>query len=378
MVSEDAVSPLQEARSHYQPRVPPLLKTLSQIALKRESLPNESAGTSEKLFPHLGIQPLVRLIQGSEVERPLPRRVGIVFSGGQAPGGHNVIAGLYDALKQRNPASRLFGFLNGPGGLLGNLDYLEIHEHELAKYRNCGGFDLLGSGRTKIESPEQLEAAKKMVWALELHALVIVGGDDSNTIAATMAEYFLADKVPCQVIGVPKTIDGDLSNHYIELSFGFDTACKTYSETIGSIGRDTLSAKKSYYFIKMMGRSASHVTLECAMQTHPNLALIGEDMAARKATLEQVTLEIADVICQRAEQGKHYGVILIPEGIIEFMRDCRLLFDGMNSLGTPDLSVEVLIAKLSPEALECFQKFPEGSPESTSLRSRSARQCASL
>jgi pyrophosphate--fructose-6-phosphate 1-phosphotransferase len=353
---DSALSPLQAVRNQYQPRVPPLLTQLERLALERETPPKSMLSEEIKaLFPQTSNQPLVRLKAGPEVPKPLPRRVGVVFSGGQAPGGHNVLAGLYDALKQRNPASRLFGFRDGPSGLLGNLDYVEIHDQTLTAFRNTGGFDLLGSGRTKIETPEQLEGVKKMAWALELHAIVIVGGDDSNTVAATLAEYFLQDKVPCQVLGVPKTIDGDLRNQYIEMSFGFDTACKNYSDTIGNIARDALSAKKSYYFIKMMGRSASHVTLECALQTHPNLAFISEEIDARKLTLTQVTREIADLVCSRAKKGKHYGVVLIPEGIIEFLSDCRVLFRALNTLSDK----ETLQAKLEPEALACYRAFPK-------------------
>lgn len=356
----DGSSPLQKARNQYVPRVPPIFDHLSHIQLVSEALSAEPSPDVKSAFPQTWNQPIVRLQAGAENPKPLPRRVGAVFSGGQAPGGHNVLAGLYDALKKRNNGSRLFGFLNGPGGLLKELGYMEIHEKTLVDYRNTGGFDLLGSGRTKLETAEQLEGVKKMVWALELHALVIIGGDDSNTVAATLAEYMRQEKVPCQVIGVPKTIDGDLRNTFIEQSFGFDTACKTYAETISSIARDALSAKKSYYFIKMMGRSASHVTLECALQTRPNMAFISEEIAARNMTLKEVVGSIADMICQRADRGKQYGVILIPEGMIEFLSDCRGLVSELNSLmAAGATSAEVAVPRLSESAAACFQALPK-------------------
>lgn len=357
---QSAVSPLQTARSQYKPRLPALLRDLSSVSAQADTvrvarIPDSAVDAQ---FPHTHGQPLLRLVARAGEKKNSPRRVGVLFSGGQASGGHNVVAGLYDALKKLNNGSRLFGFRDGSGGLLGEMRYLDITDHIIDRYRNQGGFDLLGSGRTKIETPEQLEAVKKMAWALELQALVIIGGDDSNTNAAVLAEYFREEKVPCQVLGVPKTIDGDLRNQYIELSFGFDTACKVYSEIIGNIARDCLSAKKYYYFVKTMGRSASHITLECALQTHPNLALIGEELAAQGTTLRQVVQQIANLICRRAEAGKNYGVILIPEGIIEFIPDCKGLVTELNSLVVTGVAAKNLESRLSPEAKECFALFP--------------------
>lgn len=245
-------------------------------------------------------------------------RIGVVFSGGPASGGHNVIAGIFDALKKMHRESRLFGFLDGPGGIV-NGKSKEITQSMLDPYRNQGGFDLIGSGRTKIETDEQFQAALKSVKALNLDGLVIIGGDDSNTNAAVLAEFFLSQNCATKVVGVPKTMDGDLQNAFVEISFGFDTATKTYSELIGNIARDAPSSGKYYHFIKLMGRSASHVTLECALATHPNIALIGEE----KKSLAKITSEIADLIMKRAEMGKNYGVIILPEGLVEFMPDLQ-------------------------------------------------------
>lgn len=356
MACED--NPLDSARSAYQPKLPSVFDDLTYVALMQEPLQAWKEESKEVLdaFPLTAAQPVLRCVKGIKAKAPLPQRVGVVFSGGQAPGGHNVISGLYDALKKRNGASRLFGFLNGSSGLMKEMHYLEIKESILDLYRNQGGFDLLGSGRTKIETPEQFEAVKKMVWALELHALVIIGGDDSNTNAAHLAEYFLREKVPCQVIGVPKTIDGDLRNPYIELSFGFDTASKTYAEIVGNLARDALSAKKYYYFIKLMGRSASHITLECALQTCPNLALISEEVAQEGKTLEQIVSELCALICKRAEQGKNYGVFLIPEGLLEFTKDCQQLIQELNKLvaSAPKPKEEVL-GLLTAESAHCYE-----------------------
>lgn len=352
----DTLSPLAEARLTYQPELPVLLRDLSRVVVQREPLQpweDAEAGTARD-FPNTWAQQVLRCVEGEVVKKPLPKRVGVVFSGGQAAGGHNVIAGLYDALKARNGASRLFGFLDGSSGLMKEMRYLEIKDSLIDAYRNQGGFDLIGSGRTKIETAEQFEAVKAMMWALELHALVIVGGDDSNTNAALLAEYFLKEKVPCQVIGVPKTIDGDLRNPYVEISFGFDTACKIYSETIGNLARDALSAKKHYYFVKLMGRSASHIALECALQTHANLTLIGEEVSHSQMNLQQVIAHLCDLICERAKNGKDYGVILIPEGLIEFIPDCRLLISELNKLVTRDLDQKNILESLTPAAAACF------------------------
>ncbi len=308
-------SPIEEARLKYKPPLPGCLKGLSFL----QSVEGEIAQNSalKEIFPRTYASPRIEFRTGEPVKYA-PLRLGVVLSGGQAAGGHNVITGLFDALKKMHPSCRLFGFLGGPAGIIES-DYVELKEALLDHYRNTGGFDLLGSGRTKIETPEQLAASKKTVEALNLDGLVIIGGDDSNTNAALLAEYFLAEHCHTRVVGVPKTIDGDLKSADIETSFGFDTACKTYSELIGNIARDALSAKKYTHFIKLMGRSASHVTLECALQTHPNMALIGEEVAARQMTLRQIAELVADVLCARSKEGKNYGVVLIPEGLIEFI-----------------------------------------------------------
>lgn len=342
-------TPLQRARQAYQPRLPSLLSDLAGLRAKMGE-----RKTSDANFPKLGALPTVEFAPGDiQVRHPL--KVGVVLSGGQAAGGHNVIAGLFDALKKFHSESSLCGFLNGPQGIIDNRA-CELTEEGLAPYRNQGGFDLIGSGRTKIETPEQFQAALNTVKERGLDGLVIIGGDDSNTNAALLAEYFVQEGVSTRVVGVPKTIDGDLKNENIEVSFGFDTACKTFSEIIGNIARDSLSAKKYYFFIKLMGRSASHIALECALQTHPNFTLIGEEVAAKKKTLQELTDEICDMISNRAEQGKNYGVILIPEGIIEFIPEFKVLIAELNRL---EKEFKTPRDHLSPEALQCYDSLPE-------------------
>lgn len=352
-----ASSALEEERRRYQPNLPHQLHAIDRLA------PKEGMGTTalddieklKELFPNTFGQPMVHFEVGNRKTHP-QLRIGVVFSGGQAPGGHNVVTGLFDALKKLNPASRLFGFLDGPGGIIENR-YRELMQAELANFRNTGGFDLLGSGRTKIETKEQLEASMRNVQTLNLDGLVIIGGDDSNTNAAWLAEYFSKNGCQAKVVGVPKTIDGDLKNTWVETSFGFDTACKVYSEMIGNIARDALSAKKYYHFIKLMGRSASHITLECALQVHPNAALIGEEIAEKKMTLQGIAHEISDMIAHRSTNGKDYGVILIPEGLIEFVPEMRRLIQEINSLlAKGEKNVE---ATLSPEAKQTFAYLPK-------------------
>lgn len=325
-----SLSPLQRYRLGYEPKLPPILESLSSlIPHTKESLEVLNHDLRQQ-FPFTADQPVLTFQEGKE--QPLqPLKVGVVLSGGQAPGGHNVIAGLFDALKKIHPNSSLIGFCNGPNGIVKNQS-IEITEERLALYRNQGGFDLLGSGRTKIETPEQFEAVEKTVKSLSLDGLVVIGGDDSNTNAAVLAEYFKQRGVPTHVVGVPKTIDGDLKNDYIEVSFGFDTACKIYSESIGNILKDALSAKKYYHFIKLMGRSASHIALECALQTHPNLTLIGEEVADQQLSLKQIVNQIVAMVCARADNERHYGVILIPEGIIEFIPEVKQLIQELNHL----------------------------------------------
>ncbi len=349
------VSPLQIALRSSKPTLPSILHDLTQL----RAVPSASANAVVELFPHISGQSKLTIISGGSREARRLHRVGVVLSGGQAAGGHNVIIGLFEALRQLNPASQLFGFLNGPSGIIKG-QYRELVASELHLYLNSGGFDLIGSGRTKIETPEQLAAAKKTIEALQLDGLVIIGGDDSNTNAAMLGEYLRSQGCVCNVVGAPKTIDGDLRSDDIEVSFGFDTACRTYSEAIGNICRDALSAKKYYHFIRLMGRSASHITLECALQTHPNLAIIGEEVAQQSLTLQQVAERIADVIGVRADAGKDYGVILLPEGLIEFIPDCKALIKELNTLlANGSSAIEDVLPQLTPSAANCLQAMPK-------------------
>lgn len=324
------LSLLQKKRLSYEPVIPRVLSDLRQVRLVPFESEKRPLSKILSLFPHIAKNSPYRLEKGEgSFERKM--KIGVLFSGGQAAGGHNVLIGLFEALE---PGSHLIGFLDGPSGLLKN-QFIELTKEILAPYRNQGGFDLLGSGRTKIETPEQFAQALKTVNAHHLDGLVIIGGDDSNTNAALLAEQFLADKCKTSVIGVPKTIDGDLRSEKIEISFGFDSACKTYSEAIGNIGKDVLSAKKYYHFIKLMGRSASHIALECALSTRPNLVLIGEEVAEKKLTLKDLTDEICDLICKRKEAGKEYGLIVLPEGLIEFIPEMKELMRTTNPLEVP-------------------------------------------
>lgn len=335
---------LEEARLKYIPPLPPCLRditSLKRVAGEATQSYEDNEIISD-LFSKTYGQPVISYRAGGSSRVCKPLRVGIVLSGGQAAGGHNVIAGLLDALFKIERGSKLFGFLGGPSGIV-DCKTEEISLDQAAKYMNSGGFDWIGSGRTKIETPEQLAAAKKSVEKLSLDGLVVVGGDDSNTNAAMIAEYFSANNCSTKVVGVPKTIDGDLRGEFLQLSFGFDTACKTYSEMIGNIARDAVSAKKYYHFIKLMGRSASHITLECALQTCPNLAIIGEEVAYKKMTLNDIVKDMADVICSRSKLGKEYGVFLVPEGLIEFVPEIHQLISELNQLilnkqGVKDLS----------------------------------------
>ncbi len=366
-------SPLQQARIAYQSPLPEMLQSLADIAFT-EGPPTESIDNKPQLaalFPKTYGQPLLHFQKGVKGESS-PRRIGVVLSGGQAAGGHNVIAGLFDALHSLNPNSTLIGFLGGPSGIISNKSK-EITPQLLSSYRNVGGFDMIGSGRTKIETAEQLQSSLTTIITHKLDGLVVIGGDDSNTNAALLAEYFLSKGCKTQVIGVPKTIDGDLKNQHVEVSFGFDTACKVYSEMIGNILRDCLSAKKYTHFIKLMGRSASHITLECALQTHPNMTFIGEEVRAKKSTLQDITKELCDMLCMRAEKGKNYGVILIPEGLIEFIPEIGTLIQELNDnvphntslVSAIDGSVSAesrasLVCKqLSSASATCFKGLPE-------------------
>lgn len=325
MTSQSATF-LQTLRLAYSPRIPPLLQHLERIGCKPLATPPKAHPQIAELFPRTSAVPVYGLANRVETcKRPL--KVGALFSGGPAAGGHNVLTGLFDALMQIDSTSELYGFLGGFSGLIENRAQ-ELNKAQIDAVRNQGGFDLIGSGRTKIETAEHLQAAMGALKNRSLDALVVIGGDDSNTNAAVLAEYFLQQGSPLQVIGIPKTIDGDLRSEDIELSFGFDTACKTYAEIIGNIARDAISAKKYYHFIKLMGRSASHIVLECALATQPNLAFIGEE----GKTLEQIVGQIADLVLRRQAIGKEYGVILIPEGLIEFMPEIKKLIEALNLL----------------------------------------------
>lgn len=343
------LSPLQKERLKYHPVLPALLKELRQvIAEERESLPIDPEIVP--LFPLMKEAKLVRFRAGTP-PKAVPQKVGVLFSGGQAAGGHNVVTGLFDALAgDAGDGGSLIGFLNGPKGLLENR-HKHLTAEVLAPYRNQGGFDLLGSGRTKIETAEQFEAAAITVQAHALTGLVIIGGDDSNTTAALLAEFFKERNIATQVIGIPKTIDGDLQNDFIEISFGFDTAVKTYSEIVGSLARDALSAKKYTFFVKLMGRTASHLTLGTALKTHPNLALIGEEIKEKKLTFKELTDQIADLVEQRSAINKEYGVILIPEGVVEFIPEFAQLLKELNTNPDP--------AKLTPPSVACYQSLPQ-------------------
>ncbi|MDR0450623.1 MAG: diphosphate--fructose-6-phosphate 1-phosphotransferase [Treponema sp.] len=326
------ISALQKARYAYKPKLPASLsRDITGIGIEFGS-PTESVADQQdlkELFKNTYGKPIAAFVQGTlkDIKRKL--NVGVILSGGQAPGGHNVIAGIFDGLKKANPESKLYGFLGGPSGLIGN-KHVEITSSFIDAYRNTGGFDMIGSGRTKIESPEQFAASLQTSAALALDAVVIIGGDDSNTNAALLAEYFLSQGSGIQVIGCPKTIDGDLKNEYIEASFGFDTACKTYSELIGNICRDANSAKKYWHFIKLMGRAASHIALECALQTQPNICLVSEEVEAKGLSLEQVVDHISASVVRRAENGENFGVVLIPEGLVEFIPEMKTLIQELN------------------------------------------------
>ena len=327
-------SPLQKARYQYQPKLPGMLRNgISEICVK-EGAATQSVADQEKiqaLFPNTYGEKEITFEKGANTSEAKKQVVGVILSGGQAPGGHNVVCGLYDALKATSSENTLLGFKNGPSGLLDD-DYVEFDDAYIDAYRNTGGFDIIGSGRTKLETEEQFAVASEVCKKHGITAIVIIGGDDSNTNAAVLAEYFAAHKTGVQVIGCPKTIDGDLKNEDIECSFGFDTATKTYSEVIGNIERDANSAKKYWHFIKVMGRSASHVALECALETQPNICLISEEVAEKKMSLSQIADYIADSVEKRAAKGMNFGVAIIPEGVVEFVPEFKSLIAEINEL----------------------------------------------
>lgn len=323
-------SALQIARAAYSPKLP--LGLQGNVNVK-EGEPTQSVSDQEeikKLFPNTYGLPLVEFVPG-EAKSFAPMNVGVILSGGQAPGGHNVISGIFDGIKRLNPENRLYGFLLGPGGLVDH-NYMELTADIIDEYRNTGGFDMIGSGRTKLEEVSQFESGLKILRELNIKALVIVGGDDSNTNACVLAEYYAAQNAGIQVIGCPKTIDGDLKNDQIETSFGFDTACKTYAEVIGNIERDANSAKKYWHFIKLMGRSASHIALECALETQPNICLISEEIQEKGLTLDEIVSDIAQVVAARAAEGNNFGTVLIPEGLIEFIPSIKRLIAELNDV----------------------------------------------
>ena len=327
-------SPLQKARYQYSPKLPGMLRNgISEICVK-EGNATQSVADQEKiaaLFPNTYGKKEITFEKGENTSAAKKQVVGVILSGGQAPGGHNVICGLYDALKATSKENVLYGFKNGPIGLLED-NYVEFDDAYIDAYRNTGGFDIIGSGRTKLETEEQFAVAAKVCEKHGITAIVIIGGDDSNTNAAVLAEYFAAHNTGVQVIGCPKTIDGDLKNEDIECSFGFDTATKTYSELIGNIERDANSAKKYWHFVKVMGRSASHVALECALETQPNICLISEEVAAKKQSLSEIADYIADAVEKRSANGNNFGVAIIPEGVVEFVPEFKVLIAEINEL----------------------------------------------
>ena len=368
-------SALQKERASYQPKLPKALQGAVKI---QEGAPTESVDDQDeikKLFPHTYGMPLVEFVPGDKCENKL-MNVGVILSGGQAPGGHNVISGLFDAVKKLNEENRLYGFLMGPGGLVDH-NYIEITAGFLEKYRNTGGFDMIGSGRTKLEKEDQFEKGLEVIRELDIKALVIIGGDDSNTNACVLAEYYAAKQYGVQVIGCPKTIDGDLKNDQIETSFGFDTATKTYSELIGNIERDCNSARKYWHFIKLMGRSASHIALECALQTQPNICLVSEEIQAKDKTLNEIVENIASVVAYRAKEGNNFGVVLIPEGLIEFIPAIGRLIAELNDLLAAhgadykdldkDAQREYILAHLSDANRSTFETLPEDVARQLSL-----------
>ncbi|OIP83876.1 MAG: diphosphate--fructose-6-phosphate 1-phosphotransferase [Porphyromonadaceae bacterium CG2_30_38_12] len=361
-------SPLQLARAAYQPKLPAALK--SNVVLiegaKTESVADQKE--IKELFPNTYGMPLITFEAGEKKVQPVIA-VGVILSGGQAPGGHNVISGLYDGLQKLNPNNKLYGFLGGPSGLV-NHEYIELSKEIVDEYRNTGGFDIIGSGRTKLEEPAQYEKGAEICKQLGINAIVVIGGDDSNTNACVLAEYYKQNDVNIQVIGCPKTIDGDLKNEMIETSFGFDTACKVYSELIGNIQRDANSAKKYWHFIRLMGRSASHITLECALQSQPNICIVSEEVEAKNMTLNDVVEDIVKVVVNRANFGLNFGTILIPEGLIEFIPAMKKLIaelndllahnEDFNTMQTDDEKRQYVKGMLTKDSSDLYRSLPKG------------------
>ncbi len=366
------LSPLQIERLKYQPKLPSSLANGINHLVSKEGSATESVANQEEikaLFKNTYGKPTVTFETSSETASSEIRNVGVILSGGQAPGGHNVIAGLYDALKQANSANKLYGFLGGPSGIIEG-KYIEFTDSFIDEYRNTGGFDIIGSGRTKLETEEQFKSSLEVCKKLNLSAVVIIGGDDSNTNAALLAEWFVANNAGIQVIGCPKTIDGDLKNEQIEISFGFDTATKTYGELIGNILRDANSAKKYWHFVKIMGRSASHVAIEAALQTQPNITLISEEVEQKKMSLSSIIDYITDIVVRRSEAGRNFGIAVIPEGLIEFIPELKTMIANLNDImpslekdssysnGTDAEKIAIIENTLSSENSSVFKSLP--------------------
>ena len=366
------LSPLQIERLKYQPKLPASLAHGINHLVSQEGSATESVANQEEikaLFKNTYGKPTVTFQTSTESTPSEVRNVGVILSGGQAPGGHNVIAGLYDALKQANSNNNLYGFLGGPSGIIEG-KYVEFNDEFINDYRNTGGFDIIGSGRTKLETEEQFKSALEVCKKLNISAVVIIGGDDSNTNAALLAEWFVANNAGIQVIGCPKTIDGDLKNEQIEISFGFDTATKTYGELIGNIERDANSAKKYWHFVKIMGRSASHVALEAALQTQPNITLISEEVEQKKMSLSSIIDYMTDIVVKRSEMGKNFGIAVIPEGLIEFVPELKTMIANLNDImptlekdskytsGSDAEKIAIIENTLSSENAGVFKSLP--------------------
>lgn len=361
-------SALSIARASYVPKKPAVLD--KNVTLQEGEATTSVADQEEikKLFPNTYGRPIIKFIESDKDESLEAANVGVILSGGQAPGGHNVIAGIFDGIKRINKDSKLYGFILGPGGLI-NHEYKELTDDIIDEYRNTGGFDIIGSGRTKLETKEQFDKGLEILKKLDIKALVIIGGDDSNTNACVLAEYYKSIDAGVQVIGCPKTIDGDLKNELIETSFGFDTACKVYSEVIGNIQRDCNSARKYWHFIKLMGRSASHIALECALQTQPNLCIISEEVEAKNQSLDDIVEEIAKTVAARSAEGRDYGTVLIPEGLIEFIPAMKDLIAELNDFLAHNqvefdsirrsMRREYIIHKLSDKNSKIYESLPE-------------------
>ena len=366
-----SISPLQKVRLGYQPKLPLILQNdIHQVAVKygKETESVSDQAKIKAMFPNTYGMKEISFEKATSTASDRKQVVGVILSGGQAPGGHNVITGLYDALKKADRKNVLLGFKGGPSGLIDD-EYVEFTDEFIDQYRNTGGFDIIGSGRTKLETVEQFKVVESVAKKHGLTAIVIIGGDDSNTNAAVLAEYFAANGSGVQVIGCPKTIDGDLKNDVIETSFGFDTACKTYSELIGNIERDANSAKKYWHFIKVMGRSASHIALECALECQPNICLIGEEVEAKRQSMMDIVNHIADVVAARAERGDNFGVVIVPEGLIEFIPEVKTLIGEINdllaaweveysSLTTFDQQYSFIMERLTSNSGSVFSALP--------------------